>query len=161
MPQTAWLSTVYQQYRRELFLAAWTVLRRVDLAEDAVHSAFVKMARFPAPPDDPKLYALRAVRNSAIDLIKARSRRREVSLPDGWDAASAESIPVDAEVMQSLVKLLDALDPRSREVIELHLHAALTFQEISLVLEEPLSTVASRYRRALEKVGKEMKVRYE
>jgi RNA polymerase sigma-70 factor (ECF subfamily) len=107
------------------------------------------------------LYALRAVRNSAIDLIKARSRRREVSLPDGWDAASAESIPVDAEVMQSLVKLLDALDPRSREVIELHLHAALTFQEISLVLEEPLSTVASRYRRALEKVGKEMKVRYE
>jgi DNA-directed RNA polymerase specialized sigma24 family protein len=78
---TTWLGAVYQQYRREFFLAAWTVLRKSDLAEDAVHSAFARLVKLSSPPVDPKLFVLRCVRNAAIDLAKARSRRREERLP--------------------------------------------------------------------------------
>ena len=161
MHHADWLSTVYQQHRRGLFLTAWTVLRRSDLAEDAVHSAFVKLVKLTAPPDNPKLYVFRAVRNSAIDLAKTRSRRREEPLPDGWDSPCDEAIAKDPEPLRSLAERLNSLDVPSREVIELHLHAALTFQEISQMLAEPVPTVASRYRRALEKLGKELKVSHE
>src|SRR5688500_6526012 len=141
MSKRTWLGAVYEDHRRELFLAAWTVLRRSDLAEDAVHSAFVKLARVPSPPQDPKLFVFRAVRNSAIDLAKARSRRREAPLPVDWDAPLAESSVGDAETLLSMDDLLEGLEAPSREVVELHLHASLTFQEISQLLAEPLATV--------------------
>ena len=45
-----WLAGLYRQNRRQLYLIAWSVLRQPDLAEDAVHAAFVGLARLPSPP---------------------------------------------------------------------------------------------------------------
>jgi DNA-directed RNA polymerase specialized sigma24 family protein len=64
-------------------------------------------------------------------------------------------------LLNLVAELLAQLDPAGREVIELHLHAALTFGEIAQVLGEPLPTIASRYRRALDKLGHKIKVRHE
>jgi RNA polymerase sigma-70 factor (ECF subfamily) len=161
MPSAAWLGVIYETFRRELFITAWTVLRRTDLAEDAVHSAFAKLVQLRSPPIDPKLYVFRSVRNAAIDLAKAQSRRREESLRPDWDAPDIRSVPLDAELPRFVADLLKQLDDSGREVIELHLHATLTFEEIARMLGEPLSTVASRYRRALDTLGKEIKVRHE
>ncbi len=161
MAQSDWLGIVYQEYRRELFLAAWSVLRRADLAEDAVHAAFASLVRLNSVPAEPKLYVFRSVRNAAIDLAKARSRRREQPLPSDWDAACDEPRAADEELSRVVAALLEDLDAPSREVVELRLHARLTFQEIARVLDEPPATVASRYRRACEKLAKEMKVRHE
>ena len=161
MPRTAWLSEVYQQFRREMFLTAWTVLRRADLAEDAVHSAFVKMVSLGAPPIEPKLYVFRCVRNAAIDLAKVRSRRREEPLSPEFDQPSSAADSFGTEEIRFVAEALERLDESSREVIELHLHAALTFREIAHMLNEPLPTIAARYRRALDNLGKEVKVRYE
>jgi RNA polymerase sigma-70 factor (ECF subfamily) len=161
MPPSAWLGAIYERFRRELVVVAWAVLRRADLAEDAVHSAFAKLVQLRSPPVDPKLYVFRSVRNAAIDLAKAQSRRREEPLQTDWDAPVTAVESVDEELPRLVADSLQRLDDSSREVIELHLHAALTFEEIAQMLAEPLSTVASRYRRALEKLGKEIKVRHE
>jgi RNA polymerase sigma-70 factor, ECF subfamily len=56
---------------------------------------------------------------------------------------------------------LENLEPVAREVVELHIRAALTFQEIAAILEQPLPTVASRYRRALEKLRETLEVCHE
>ena len=161
MPPSTWLGVIYEQFRRELFITAWTVLRRADLAEDAVHSAFARLVQLRSPPADPKLYVFRSVRNAAIDLAKARSRRREVPLQADWDAPVPASELPNTELSQLVVDSLERLDDTSREIVELHLHAALTFQEIAEMYGEPLPTVASRYRRALEIIGKEIKVCHE
>jgi len=158
MPQLAWLGCLYERYRRELYLTAWSVLREVGLSEDAVHTAFVQLARLNCPPRDPKLYAFRCVRNAAIDLAKSRSRRRESPLLADWDAPVRVAEELDADLMQSLWESLELLEASGREVIELHLHAGLTFKEIAELLGEPLPTVASRYRRAVEKIGQDIKV---
>jgi RNA polymerase sigma factor (sigma-70 family) len=161
MPQTDWLGDVYLRFRRELFSSAWTVLRQTDLAEDAVQTAFLKLVKLARAPSDPKLYVFRSVRNAAIDLARARSRRREEPIQADWDTACPEPETPDADVLTSIALLLEQLEDPSREVIELHLHASLTFQEIAQVLGEPLPTVASRYRRAVDKLGKEIKVHHE
>lgn len=161
MPKTAWLADIYQHFHRELFTTAWTVLREVELSEDAVHTAFVKLVKLDSVPSDPKLYVFRSVRNAAIDLARARLRRREQPMQSGWDTVDPEAEEPDRELMQSIANELERLDDPGREVIELHLHASLTFQEIAQLMSEPLPTVASRYRRALEKLGKEIKVRHE
>jgi RNA polymerase sigma-70 factor, ECF subfamily len=161
MPRSAWLGAIYEQFRRELFATAWVVLRQSDLAEDAVHSAFARLVRLPKPPADPKLYVFRSVRNAAIDLAKARSRRREEPLAGNWDTAGPAPDSSSAELSGLVADALERLAAESREVIELHLHAALTFQEIAQMLDEPLPTVTARYYRALEKLGQEIKVRHE
>src|SRR5437868_7375758 len=110
MPPSAWLGVIYEQFRRELFITAWTVLRRADLAEDAVHSAFAKLIQLRSPPVDPKLYVFRSVRNAAIDLAKARSRRNEEHLEPDWDAPSTAPALADAELSQLVTDLLQRLD---------------------------------------------------
>jgi RNA polymerase sigma-70 factor (ECF subfamily) len=161
MPHSGWLGDLYEQFRRELFRTAWTVLRRADLAEDAVHAAFVKLVKLEAPPLDSKLYVFRCVRNAAIDLARMRSRRKEEALIADWDAPGAETEAADSDVLLCVSAAVERLDIASREAIELRLHAGLSFREISELVGEPLPTIASRYRRALAKLSNEVTVHHE
>ncbi len=158
MPESTWLADLYSDNRRQLFLIAWTVLRRRDLAEDAVQTAFVRLIRLIDPPYDPKLYVFKAIRNAAIDLLSARARRREQSLDSERDLAATQIEEQDTQLQDAAAKAVERLDPGSREVIQLHLQVDLTFQEIADLLVQPLSTVASRYRRALGKLRQQLEV---
>jgi RNA polymerase sigma-70 factor (ECF subfamily) len=161
MSDRNWLEGIYQEHRRPLFLTAWNVLRCPSLAEDAVHSAFVRLARLAKPPRDLKLYAFRAVRNAAIDLARGRKRQTEREF-DGDDLQPLVGGPeTQDESLAAAQSALARLDERSREVVELHLHGGLTFQEIAALCEEPLPTVASRYRRALDKIREILEVCHE
>jgi RNA polymerase sigma-70 factor (ECF subfamily) len=158
MPDPKWLDELYRQYRRPLFLAAWNILRCSSLAEDAVHSAFVRLAELRKAPRDPKLYAFRAVRNAAVDCARTRTRRREEPMPGQTATEAFAPASGDDELLNAVAAALNHLDDPAREVVELHLHSGLTFREIASVLEEPLQTVASRYRRALEKLRQSTEV---
>jgi RNA polymerase sigma-70 factor (ECF subfamily) len=161
MADHGWIVELYRQYRRLLFLAAWNVVRCPALAEDAVHAAFARLAGMASPPNEPKLYAFRAVRNAAVDITRARSRRHEEPIP-GEPIEAPHDASMDADDSSAAVAhALEQVDTASREVVELHLHARLTFQEIADILGEPLPTVASRYRRALAKLRSLLEVCHE
>lgn len=74
MDESNWLAQLYWQNRQALFSVAWNVLRRRELAEDAVHNAFVQLSRRRSAPQHPRLYAFRVVRNAAIDLARKEGR---------------------------------------------------------------------------------------
>ncbi len=161
MAQQDWVEEVYRRHRRSLYLTAWNVLRCSSLAEDAIHSAFLRLTEARVSPTDPKLYVFRAVRNAAIDLARARGRRQEESLSVGDEVRSFAMPTVENDCIAAAESALLQLDEPSREVVELHLHGRLTFQEIAEVCCEPLQTVASRYRRALEKLRRLLEVPHE
>ena len=50
---------------------------------------------------------------------------------------------------KKLEEVLDTLPENYKQTVSMHLQQDLTFQEISEILNEPLNTVKSRYRRAL------------
>jgi len=153
-----WLADVYRENRRQLFLIAWGILRQPELAEDAVHTAFVGLARLPRSPREPKPYAFRAVRNAAISLLSTRARRREQPIDTAAYIAAAASAGPDDQPLEAVRLAIEQLDPPDREVIELHLQAGLTFQDVANLLGEPLATVTSRYRRALIKIRDRIEV---
>ncbi|HTU24953.1 MAG TPA: sigma-70 family RNA polymerase sigma factor, partial [Pirellulales bacterium] len=138
--------------RRALFAIAWGILRERGLAEDAVHAAFIGLLELRAPPQNPRPYAFRAVRNAALNLLASQQRRREsplgaIELPAAaGDGRNGEALGRAAEAA------LAELNAGDREAVELHLRAGLTFAEIGELLDEPMSTVASRYRRAIAKL---------
>jgi RNA polymerase sigma-70 factor, ECF subfamily len=152
MPARMWLEEVYRRQRRSLLLAAWNILRCPTLAEDAVQSAFAGLVDLQRAPEHPKLYVFRAVRNAAIDIARSRARKREQPMFAETESNLLASSSSDADPLTAIAAALERLDPAAREIVELHVHGGLTFQEIATLLEEPLPTVASRYRRALEKL---------
>ena len=152
MHDLEWLERIYREHQQPLFLTAWNLLRCQSLAEDAVHAAFVRLAQLTAAPRDAKLYAFRAVRNAAIDLMRKRDRTQQKHPLVEYEESSPDLLTEDDESLAAVRDALEQLDERSREAVELHLHGGLTFQEIATLCDEPLQTVASRYRRALEKL---------
>ena len=47
---------------------------------------------------------------------------------------------------------MEALPAEKREVVVMKIYSGLTFAQIAAVLDEPLSTVATRYQRALDEI---------
>jgi RNA polymerase sigma-70 factor (ECF subfamily) len=62
----------------------------------------------------------------------------------GAEAPSEERLAVQ--------QAMRALPPEQREVVHMKVFEGMTFQEIADTTDEPLNTVASRYRYALEKL---------
>lgn len=134
---------------------AWLILRDEMLAEDAVHSAFLRLSRLRSEPDNRSAYVMRAVRNAAIDERRRRVNVQTVRLEDVREPVGF----ADASESASLEELLHAVGDEEREIIELHLRLNFTFQEISDLMDKSLSTVTSRYRRTILRLRKESEVR--
>jgi len=138
------LERIYREHRDQLFHLAWLVLRDHSLAEDALHDAFVKLKQIENQPTNALFYARTSVRNIAIDI--RRSRQVRATEPLSHDLATGGRTMEELEVEEMLLKLSGG----QREVVEMHLRLGMSFKEIAGLLDEPLSTVSSRYRRALD-----------
>lgn len=152
------LESLYRQHRQGLFTLALAVTRRPDLAEDAIQEAFVRMFARPADQKDPVAYVFGAVRNAAVDQLRRQGRCTDVvqaSLFNGHvpGPAGVEEPPARlarAELDECVRQAVDGLSNAQREAVVLKIYGGLTFAQIAEVLGEPMPTVASRYRRALD-----------
>jgi RNA polymerase sigma-70 factor, ECF subfamily len=148
------LEQIYRDHRQGLFTLALAVTRSVDLAEDAVQDAFARLWQSRRRPEgDLVAYVFASVRNAAFE--QARRRRHTVAMPDSlFDGAQADpaGTAIDAERQQLVRKAIEALPIRQRQAVVLRLYAGLTFRQMAEVLRESLPTVASRYRRALQRI---------
>ncbi len=143
---------LYEAHRDLFYWTAWLVLRRRDLAEDAVQMAFAKVLANGAMRADGngKAYLQKAIRTAALDLRRKMARENAYVLehPPATELGSAQQ----RQTLDAAQVALEQLDPRTQEIIHLHLHAAMTFREIGELTDTPLQTVAARYRRGLEKI---------
>lgn len=149
-----WVREAYEHHRGLLFRVAWLILRRTDLAEDAVHTAFSRIVGSRPPLNgNAKGYVLKAVRNAAIDLRRQLARRATYTI-DEWEQVSRDEIPSRpaTESLAAVSEALARLDSTTREIIHLHIHEQMTFREIGELIGAPLPTVASRYRRGLKQI---------
>lgn len=152
------LEGIYREHRQGLFTLALSITRCPDLAEDAVHDAFARLWRAKiSPKGDSVAYVFATVRNAAVQ--QTRRRRRPVAVPVsmfGGQTADPAAAAIEAERQQLVCRAVETLPDRQREVVVLRIHAGLTFQQIAETLAEPLQTVASRYRRALGRIKKNL-----
>ena len=122
-----------------------------------MHDAFVRMCRGgtdQAPAQDTVAYAYAAVRNAAIDQQRrARTQAAPVeSIFNGVHPAPADRGALDDERERFVAAAIEELPDEQREAVVLRVYAQLSFAQIAVVLGAPLPTVATRYRRALERL---------
>jgi len=122
-------------------------------AEDVVQDAFLKLLATNPPPDNPKTWLYRVVRNAAID----RQRKNRWFQPpplDNW----FESLPDKSEPFEGveLTQLLDSLPEPCREIVIAKIWGGLNFREIAELTQRPISSVHSDYQSGIERLRKEM-----
>lgn len=151
------LEAIYRQYRQGLFSLAMAITSNAMQAEDAVHDAFTRMCR--AGSLFSVAYVFAAVRNAARDQL--RRRRNTTELPESIfdNQPTPERAALADETRQIIRQEIDSLEPDQREVVVLKVYNELTFDQIAQSLGEPLQTVASRYRRAMQKLKNQLGTR--
>ena len=144
---------LYEQHRRGLFAYACSFVSSFATAEDILQHVFTRLLRFDVEiTDSPIPYLYRAVRNTALNQIRDRSR--EVSLEDGWLDSPSGMEQTGLELQSALKDLPE----EQREVILLHVWGEMSFEETAAALGISPNTAASRYRYGLSKLREQFQV---
>lgn len=149
------LEGIYRRHRQGLFTVALSITRCPALAEDAIHEAFARMWKSQHHPSgDGLAYVFSAVRNAAVDQVRRQSAAERAgqaaSIYDDAPSDDPAEMSADAERDRLLRQSLEGLPLEQREAVVLRVYAGLKFEQMADVTGESLSTVASRYRRAME-----------
>jgi RNA polymerase sigma-70 factor, ECF subfamily len=148
---------LYDRFAGPLYRYALMILANPAAAADAVHDVFVSVLRGGVTLVHDERYLRRAVRNQCYSTL----RRRHHDAADAADRRLLESVSVHADPAVRLLieQVLRDLPAEQREVLHLKAFEGMTFQEIAAVTGEPVNTVASRYRYAMEKMRARLGVR--
>ncbi len=145
------LEGIYRQHRQGLYSLALSITRVPATAEDAVQEAFVRLCRRDrALVGDPVAYVFASVRNAAIDTARRPKppSLEPASLYNGRAHDPAGAM-IDDEDAARLRAAVDGLPDAYRQAVVMKVYAGLTFRQIAEAVDEPMSTVSSRYQRAL------------
>ncbi len=146
------MGELYELIRADIYAFALSKLgHRVD-AEDITQDTFVRIWQY-APSYKPMGKPMAWILTMEHNLIRGAVNRagRTVTMEDYDDRDSTD---VEDEVIKSefLRELMRTLSPDEREIITLHVLSGLRHREIAAMLGLPLSTVLSRYNRAIKKL---------
>jgi RNA polymerase sigma-70 factor, ECF subfamily len=146
------LRAFYVGSRQLLYTYAVSITGNREAAEDAIHGVFEKLLRRGALPADLRPYVFRSVRNAAFDAWRRTKVRTDSIFAAATAVAAAEPGSPAVSRTDELESLLQQLSPDERETIVLKIYNGFTCQEIADLRQVPLPTVASWYRRGLEKL---------
>ncbi|HEV8583647.1 MAG TPA: sigma-70 family RNA polymerase sigma factor [Methylomirabilota bacterium] len=154
------LEALYARYGGLVYTLALRIVGDPELAREVVQDTFLRSwdgrETYDAARGRVPGWLMGIARNRAIDLLRSRShqarmRERPAPLPDL--AAASAGDPADAvAARRAVVEALRGLPEGQRMAIELAYYAGLTQTEIATELGEPLGTIKSRTREAMERL---------
>ena len=166
------LKEVYEEYVSYIYGIVRQLLSTREEAEDITSEFFIRLwekSESYRGGSGHKGWMATIARNLAIDYIRKRKREEVVDFStereteEGVQNFSARSAmrgeskiekSVEDQVLAdiSMEEALSQLKESERRVVHMKIIADMTFQEIADILEEPLGTVAWRYREAVKKL---------
>ena len=126
-----------------------------DLAEDVLHDSFIKIARFAKSYRrgmNPYGWIMKIVKNTAIDYLKSKKVRAEVSSEEFFSLSSQDYSPEKRESAIALEQAMQKLEPDERKIIYLVYFLDLTVREIAGELNMSKSAVQRLKEKAEEKL---------
>ena len=143
----------YRATDRAIYAYALSLTRNHHDAQDIMMEAYLKIraaAHLYKPAGKPMAWVFTIVKN-LVRSHQRRSGREELmgDCPEGELALSPTDHSDVALVLRQAIRILSA---EEREIVLLHAVSGLKHREIAAMLDRPLSTVLSKYHRALGKL---------
>lgn len=145
---------IYTLYRKKMWYAANSVLSDAYLAEDAVHNAFIGIAKNIKrikDVDSPKTlsYVITASKNCAIDILRKNKNLSETNIDELFDVDDKNNGSFDStfETEDFIANALAAMPAVYRDVLYLLIVEQLSEKEIARLLGKKPGTVHQQVRR--------------
>ena len=153
----------FEAHRAELLAQARSILGSIHDAQDAVQDVSIRwLAQCrDTLPERPRAWLRRTLANRAVDLIRARCRRRDraeafprMAPPGNADAPADHATPEDAaersELRAAVAEALGRLTEPQRYALTAKEYEGLAFAQIARDLDVALPTAKTHYLRALD-----------
>ena len=162
------LEELYTRYATSVYSLARFMLRHEALAEEATQDIFLniwlKASSYHSDRGEPRAWIMSVAHHKVVDII--RSRRRNITMTDPKDYETLDLIPStqmstaeEAELnleRDRIRRALSILPPAQREVIVLAYFHGYSQSEIAEKLGQPLGTIKTRVRLAMQKLRAEL-----
>jgi RNA polymerase sigma-70 factor (ECF subfamily) len=165
------LGLLYDRWSPLLHSVARRILSDPDDAEEVLEEAFWQAwrqaGRYEEGRGGVSTWLTMMVRSRALDRVRARGRMREerwAVLPeptsaDAFDAPAApDALTERSEERRMIEAAVARLPPEQRETVELAYFRGMSQSEIAAALGQPLGTVKTRARLALQKLRESLVV---
>lgn len=152
--KTAW-EKLYRHTRGAVYAMSLSYLKNPQDASDVTQDAFVRIwenVLAYKPQGSPMAWILTIARNLSLMRLRGEAHKTELS-DEEWNAIPVNDFRLYAsDDLDFLNKAMSVLSDEERRIILLHVVSGLKHREISQIIEIPLSTVLSKYHRALKKI---------
>lgn len=153
------MDILYSTIKTDVYAFALSKVYNKNDADDILQDTFLRIY------ENAKLYVPLGKPMAWVFTVELNIINRYFQLKSRYDVLNDETIIHDIvdesnysknnEIQDEyLITLLESLDEFEREVISLHLVSDLKFREIAEMLNKPLSTILSKYNRAIKKMRK-------
>lgn len=156
------MNSLYGAIKQDVYAYALSKVCNKFDADDITQETFLKIyqnAKLYTPMGKPMAWIIKLETN-IINRYFALKGRYESLNEDIISSTSIDEIISDEEKIDKdiyLNQLFKDLNEEERSIISLHLVSDLKFKEIASILDKPLSTVLSKYNRAIKKITKNVK----
>jgi RNA polymerase sigma-70 factor, ECF subfamily len=164
--QSAALESLYDRYGRLVFSLAVSIINSAEEAEEIIQEVFLliweKSASYQANQGKVAAWLTGITRHRAIDVLRRRNARPEGHRMDWIKSVEEPDLPDGSEPVESVVEgqqeglkirmAIASLPPEQQQVLELAYFRGLTQEEIAVQTGEPLGTVKTRIRLAMQKL---------
>lgn len=153
------LALLYEKTHAAVYGFALSILKNRQDAEDVLHDTYIKIwnaADSYMPAGKPLAWIFTITRNLARMRLREQTRTMTVS-PEDWQSLFVDEPAVNHEDRLVLAFLLGILSDEERQIVMLHTMTGMKHREIAEFLNLRLSTVLSKYNRALKKLRNALK----
>ena len=153
------MSSLYTATSAAVYGFSLSILKDVEDAKDVLQDTYLRIHGAAAgyrPRGKPMAWILTIAKNLAR--MKLREGGRRVWLNDDqWERTFGENPHATTEDRMLLTSAMQLLADMERQIVMLHAVAGLKHREIAELLQTPLSTVLSKYHRAIQKLRRGMR----
>lgn len=146
------LEDLYRETCASVYAFALSVLKSSHDAEDVLQDCYLRIwygASTYRPEGKPMAWILTIAKNLCLKELRRRSRVD--SLQEDW-LACLDAPEMTAEDRIVLRQCMEVLSDEERQIVVLHAVSGFKHRQIAALLELPISTVLSKYRRAIKKM---------
>ena len=148
------LQTLYDETATSIYAYALSVVRSAHDAQDIMHDTFIKVyenAHHYQSYGKPMAWILTITKNLCFQQFRQQSRVADV--PDETLFAQlADNSNMSVDDKMFVAQYLAKLGEEERTIVVLHAMTGLKHREIAKLMELPLSTVLSKYKRTIAKL---------
>jgi len=154
------MAELYELIRVPVYSYALSLVKNPYDAEDILHDTLISVhdaAGHYRADGKPMAWIITIAKNHGYGRLRRQKHLADVP-EEVWDSYLEGNDGVSADDRILLDQCLNVLSATEREIVVMHAVAGMKHRQIAAVLELPLSTVLSKYNRALRKIRKNIQI---